>query len=149
VRIIGSAYHQVYFQTKRTWLIEFDADYWKRRLHEGLVSALILSDGSDQSGTGDALSLDRPGAVTLYSDTPMNHARIVKHWIAEVEVEEPHPMLGVKRYWKQVNKANHLLDATSLAMLACEYQRERAEMESRVGAGAGAGGSWYERQVKK
>ncbi|MBN2711981.1 MAG: phage terminase large subunit family protein [Planctomycetes bacterium] len=83
---------------KRTvWQVMFEADYWKRYVHDRYLTPPAC-----------------PGSCTIFGDDRKQHLAFSKHQVAEIEVEEFKRGKGVVRFFKKENKNNHWLDTSVL-----------------------------------
>jgi len=102
VRHLGQEYHVVWRPEDRAFVIEVNADGWKRWLHDRL-----------------ATPPDQPGALVLYhTSDPREHTSYCKQLTAERHFEEFLPGKGTVIRWERLSRANHLLDASYLACAA-------------------------------
>jgi hypothetical protein len=88
-------------QPRGDWLVCMDTDYWKRWLHDRIMTPH-----------------DRPGTFLMFGDDPKPHFTFGKHLTAEIEVEEFVRNKGMKRFWKKINKNNHYFDAAYMSAVA-------------------------------
>ncbi len=89
------------------WLHEFDADHWKRFVHQR-----FLTPSRDDNGDY------RCGSMSLFqSPQSHRHAKYARQVANEVWIEEFIPGKGPKRYWDK-RGANHWLDASAMACVA-------------------------------
>lgn len=103
----------------KVWLVEADADRWKRWEHDRWMTAV-----------------DQPGRMHLFgelgepdhmSQDQFDHTNYAKHICSEVEREEFHHGVLRKR-WRAVSKENHWLDASYYADVAAAMRGIRLSM---------------------
>ena len=94
---------------RTVWVVNFDPDRWKRRVHEAFLAAPFDADGSRTRGS-----------TALFGDDRLTHTGYAQQICAEVEeVEFRDGKRGEKRYWKKIRRDNHHLDtAVGAAALA-------------------------------
>ena len=114
IRLIGNHYHVKWQKERQAHLVEFDADYWKARLHARLRTPL-----------------NQPGAMTLFSvPNPNDHLGFAKHQAAEREgPEELVAGKGLVRVMEQIHHNNHWLDVTAGCGVAAHAVGIRLEGE--------------------
>jgi phage terminase large subunit GpA-like protein len=88
-------------QPNGLWLIGLDTDWWKRWVHDRILTPI-----------------DRAGSLSVYGDDARQHMSYGKHLTSEVWTEEWVKGKGLKGYWKRRNKNNHYFDATYMACAA-------------------------------
>lgn len=119
---IGEQYHLLRLPKTNLRAVRINADAWKSWAHARLRTPV----GS-------------PGAMTLYSAHEREHEEFARHMLAERKVQEYRPGKGVIDRWEQVSKANHWLDALSIACAAGHYVGVRlldsTQATSTVGGG--------------
>jgi hypothetical protein len=125
---VGAGYHVSVNAAKETFLFRYDADHWKRRIHAGLEA---------EQGTA--------GSIALFSASPLEHSRLVKHLMSEREEEVWTPEHGTVRRWRKVYKENHGLDCLVEALVSVEYQLAAAALA----AGMTEGGDYFETQRRR
>jgi hypothetical protein len=88
------------------WLHGFDADFWKRFVHQRFLTPTFDDDGQYRAGT---LSLWR-------SKQTHRHAKFARQIEAEVWVSDfEEGRAGIKEYWERRHRDNHYLDACAMA----------------------------------
>lgn len=100
-RIVGNHWIDVRMKTHGVWLVEMDADYWKRFVHDRFLTPTMNDDGTLQRG-----------AMSLWGKDPQPHFNFSHHIVAEMEEEEFIPGKGTRKKWVEKNKNNHWLDTT-------------------------------------
>lgn len=108
IAVIGEGYHIRRQRSPRVNVVHVDADFWKSWAHERWSTPL---------GT--------PGAATLFHAEPHEHLTFAKHLTAEEQRTEFKPKHGMVTVWVRKNRANHFLDAYSLACAAGHYAGAR------------------------
>lgn len=106
-RRIGDRWSKVNQPASGIWLHEFDADYWKKFVHQRFMTPTLGDDGSYRCGS---LSLWK-------SDLSHRHAKFARQIEAEQWVEVFERGKGTKGGWEAVHKDNHFLDASAMAMV--------------------------------
>jgi hypothetical protein len=109
---------------KDVWLHEFDADYWKRFVHQRFLTPTLDDDGSRY----------RRGSLSLWTPPEamrMQHKDFCRHIEAEIWVEKFEPDKGVISGWKPRHKDNHYLDATTMACVGASMCGVRVVGEVR------------------
>jgi phage terminase large subunit GpA-like protein len=97
---IGEEYHASRLPREQLFLMEVNADYWKSWAQERLSGPLLTEDGQRA-----------PGSLSLFDVPPREHARVSKHFTAEVPVEEFDAKRGRNVVvWRLRRKDNHWLD---------------------------------------
>lgn len=88
------------------WLYEFDADYWKRWVHQRFLTPTLDENGEY-----------RRGGLSLWKSTQSHrHAKFARQIEAEIWCEDFEPgKQGLKGYWERMHKDNHFLDAMAMA----------------------------------
>lgn len=104
-RIVGDHFFATEQTSEQLWLYHLDTDYWKLFVHERFRTPTFDESHSFMFGT---LSL-------FAADDDRTHLSYAHHICAEERHEEFKIGRGVKRFWKQVSRNNHWLDATYLA----------------------------------
>ncbi len=117
VKLIGEGYHAAWLPAERLYLLELDADHWKRWVHQRLTTPL-----------------GRPGALTLFRAQPNEHLSLAKHLTAEAKTEEFIAGKGVVVKWELVRRANHWFDALYNACAAGHGCGVRLVQEERPAA---------------
>ncbi len=92
------------------WLHEFDADYWKRFVHQRFMTPTLDDNGQYRKGS---LSLWTPP-----NELPGQHKEYGRHIEAEIWVEHFETGKGIKSGFVTKREANHFLDATAMACVA-------------------------------
>ncbi len=100
-RIVGNHWHDVRIKAHGLWLVEMDADHWKRFAHDRFLTPPLNEDGT----------LHR-GSITLHGGDPQTHFNFSHHIVAEMEEEEFTPGKGTRKKWVEKSKNNHWLDTT-------------------------------------
>jgi phage terminase large subunit GpA-like protein len=102
VREIGDEWYGARIpKQKGLVLVHVNADAWKTRTHNRLRTPI---------GQG--------GAMTLFNAPPQEHTTIGKHLTAEKQEEDFIPGRGRVVRWRAIRRANHFLDAATLAQAA-------------------------------
>jgi hypothetical protein len=96
---VGNHWNDVRMRKHASWLVEMDAPYWKRFMHDRFLTPTFNDDGSL-----------RPGSMSLWGSEADKHLTFSHHIVAEIEKEEFIPGKGVSRTWVQESKINHWLD---------------------------------------
>lgn len=97
-RRLGAHWFATWQPGRRSWLWNLDSDYWKKFIHDGVLTPP-----------------GRPGALTLYGDEPTAHKQYAMQLTAEKWTHEYLPGRGDKYSWKPIRQQNHWLDATYIA----------------------------------
>jgi len=87
--------------TAKQWIVNIDVDYWKRQVHDG-----ILTPEGQRS------------CLRLYGDIPTKHRTIAEHIEAELWTRNFVIGKGWTEGWQQVRRDNHYLDALTYAYCA-------------------------------
>lgn len=129
---IGSGYHiQRLSSSGGVRLVEFDADYWKTRLHEGYNCVPTI-----------------PGAITLFHSEEKNvHFSFAKHQTAEKKEQSFDPRRGEVTQWVKINRNNHWFDAAVLAMVAGCHTG--VKLNDDADNEPDATGGWFAQQRKR
>jgi hypothetical protein len=92
------------------WLHGFDADYWKRFVHQRFLTP------TKDAETGDY----RAGTLSLWrSKQSHRHAKFARQIEAEIwTVDFTEGKTGAKEYWERRHRDNHYLDACAMACAA-------------------------------
>jgi hypothetical protein len=99
---IGTEMHGSYQPAKRLTLASVNSDYWKTETHKLLVTPVDSEQG-----------------LFLYHAPSIEHKDFAKHMTAEKRVEEyDSKNKKMVTRWEQVQRNNHLLDATYYAVAA-------------------------------
>jgi hypothetical protein len=94
------------------WLFNFDSEYWKHQVQQRLLTETI----NQQNQLTD-------GALSLWSTSDAKeHLSFSHHLVAEERREQFIPGKGLVSKWAVVNRNNHWLDATALALLGSSLQ---------------------------
>jgi phage terminase large subunit GpA-like protein len=109
-KVIGVAdgYEIVQLPGETVPLVEIDVDRWKTWLHARL-----------QTPVG------KPGGLTMFAATAIEHLGFAKHLTAEAKQEEFVAGKGLVTRWVAKHRNNHWLDATMLACVAGHAAGER------------------------
>lgn len=95
-------------ETDRVWLYHVDTEHWKQQVHERFA----VQTFDDQARFVD-------GSLSLFASADTKkHLSYSHHIVAEERRDQFIEGKGVVRKWVQVNKNNHWLDATALALAA-------------------------------
>ena len=132
---IGKGYHvQRLHSSGGVRLVEFDADYWKTRLHEGYQCVPTS-----------------PGAITLFHSVEKNtHFSFAKHQTAEKKEQSFDGRKGEVVRWVKVSRNNHWLDATVLAMVAgCHAGVKLNDNENDKPAAVAPVSGWFASQARR
>jgi phage terminase large subunit GpA-like protein len=102
VKLIGEEYHVSWLPDERLFRVDFNADYWKTQVFEGL-----------------RLPGDVDGSVVLYySPDPNEHRTFAKHCVSERREETFTPGIGSEVKWHKDKPDNHHLDNIANALCA-------------------------------
>jgi hypothetical protein len=86
-------------------LHEFDADYWKRFVHQRFLTPTVDEEGKFN-----------PGAISLWEPSEPNyHRKFARQIAAEIWTEQFKPGRGIKAGWDKRSSKNHWLDSTAMA----------------------------------
>lgn len=108
----------------RTWVVNFNPDSLKHRVHSGFLIRPLADDGSFPNGS-----------ITLFGSNPKTHTEFAKHVNAEVWITEFVKGKGVKTFWKKLRKSNHLFDCCVGNVVARLYVKsEKPKIEQAVDA---------------
>ncbi|HUX15330.1 MAG TPA: hypothetical protein VMW52_02600, partial [Phycisphaerae bacterium] len=102
---------------RRQYLLNFDADHWKQTAQQGFL-----------------LPLEKPGAITVFGDTPATHRRFEQHILAEKWTESYHPKKGYVGEFI-ASGPNHWLDALAEALAALSLVGFRTMIVEGLAAG--------------
>jgi hypothetical protein len=95
-------------QSEKLWLYNVNTEHWKQQVHERFAVVTF----NDQHQIND-------GTLSLFSSQDSKkHLSYSHHIVAEERRDQFIEGKGVVRKWVQVNKNNHWLDATALALAA-------------------------------
>lgn len=108
VLMIGHEWHVAKDPDRPLPRIDINVDHWKGIVHESFA----LPKGP--SGYP-------PGAFTLFSASPREHQKYARHLMAEVEIEEFVPGVGMVKKFDTKSRNNHWLDCTTYAAAAASY----------------------------
>ena len=108
IAVVGEGYHIRRQRSPRVNVVHVDTDFWKSWSHERWLTP---------PGT--------PGAATFFHAEPHEHLTFAKHLTAEEQRPEFKPKHGMVMVWVRQNRANHFLDAYSLACAAGHYAGAR------------------------
>lgn len=100
--------HAHYLPEAKVWLMNLNADYWKRWVHERYLTPTFDDENNINGGS---LSLFQP-------EGKRGHRTYSNHIIAEEWVSEFTPGKGEKCYWIVHDRNNHWLDSTAMASAA-------------------------------
>jgi hypothetical protein len=93
---------------EKVWLYNFDSEYWKHQVQQRFLTATI-----------NELNQLNDGSLSLWSTTDSKeHLSFSHHIVAEERRETFKPGKGLIRKWEVVNRNNHWLDATAMALAA-------------------------------
>lgn len=92
-------------ESRGTWLYEFDADYWKRQVHQRFLTPTLDDAGNYRRGS---LSLWKPS-------TSHRHSKYGRGIESEIWTQLFVQGKGTKEFWDRRHKDNHPLDATAMA----------------------------------
>lgn len=111
---VGDHYHleKIRRDTGLIYVVHFSADHWKMFFHRRL-----------------ATPVGRDGAMTLFNARDYEHLTVARHYTAERQIEEYDPRRGYFIKWESVRKANHYLDAGSIATIAAHWAGVRLDGE--------------------
>ncbi len=93
------------------WLYEFDADYWKRFVHQRFLTPTLDDNGNHRRGS---LAIWKP-------ELALEHKDFCRHIEAEIWVEKFEPGKGTKAGWVKRRDDNHYLDATAMACVGASF----------------------------
>jgi hypothetical protein len=107
---VGPGYHLTWQRDYGLLLVHVNSDTWKTELTSRFT-----------------IGSDSPRALTLFEPSSLGeHREFSKHLIAEEPV-----LVGSVYVWRRVNRQNHYLDASYLAVAAGDFvSRMRAEAEA-------------------
>jgi hypothetical protein len=95
-------------QASGVWLYEFDADHWKRYVHQRFLTPTLDDDGNY-----------RRGSMSLWkSPQSHRHSKFARHIEAEIWMEEFVQGKGLVVGFDRRHKDNHWLDAMTMACAA-------------------------------
>lgn len=116
VQYIGEEFNMRLQLDDQIYLVHTNADYWKARVQEGL-----------------SMESQSAGAVSLYwTPDQYEHQEYSQQIAAEKQVEEWHQGRGFLKVFKVMQRENHYLDATYLALAAGQFVREMSVCETYV-----------------
>jgi len=111
-RIPGENWFASFQKQQNIWLYLLDTDYWKQFVHERFLTP-----------TFNEARHYMPASLSLYStEDRKKHLSYSHHIVAEERREEFVPGKGLRKYWHQVNRNNHFLDATYMACAAARMK---------------------------
>jgi len=111
-RIPGENWYASFQKQENIWLYLLDTDYWKLFVHERFMTP-----------TFNEARHYLPASLSLYStEDRKKHLSYSHHIVAEERREEFISGKGLRRYWHQVNRNNHYLDATYMACAAARMK---------------------------
>lgn len=111
-RIPGENWYASLQKQENIWLYLLDTDYWKQFVHERFMTP-----------TFNEARHYVPASLSLYStEDRKKHLSYSHHIVAEERREEFIAGKGLRRYWHQVNRNNHYLDATYMACAAARMK---------------------------
>lgn len=91
----------------RMWVVNFNPDTLKHRVHSGFLIHPFDAEGNRVSGS-----------ITLPGDKPDDHTIFAKQVVAEEWITEFVKGKGTKTFWKKNDRDNHLLDCCVGNMVA-------------------------------
>ena len=114
VQYLGEEFDMRLQLDDQIYLVHVNADYWKAKVQEGL-----------------SMDAQAPGSISLYwTPDQYQHQEYSQQIAAEKQVEEWHQDRGFLKVFKVLQRENHYLDATYLALAAGQFVREMSVCES-------------------
>jgi len=111
-RIPGENWFASYQKQEAIWLYMLDTDYWKQFVQERFLTP-----------TFNEARHYMPASLSVFSSTDRKtHLSYSHHIVAEERRDEFIPGKGIRRYWHQVSRNNHYLDATYMACAAARMK---------------------------
>lgn len=95
----GDRWYLSHLASDGVWEVNFDADWFKHRVHAGYQVRPLSETGERRSG-----------AVTLFGTDPQEHSTFADQITAEEFLREFTKARGWKESWKKKRRDNHLLD---------------------------------------
>ena len=111
-RIPGENWYASFQKQENIWLYLLDTDYWKQFVHERFMTP-----------TFNEARHYIPASLSVFStEDRKKHLSFSHHIVAEERREEFVAGKGLRRYWHQINRNNHFLDATYMACAAARMK---------------------------